>query len=84
MKNHRLVGVLLVILFVGCSTTRTSPKAWNAVEEGMSRMEVVGNIGQPASRSPAGEIWLGDGWELRIAYDQGDRATNVVRRLELK
>jgi hypothetical protein len=80
---------LLTVAFVclaGCSSTGThaSPKAWNAISEGMLRQQIVNSIGQPASQSSSSEVWRSEGWELRVAYDESGQATNVVRLLILK
>lgn len=50
----------------------------------MTRQQIANSIGQPASESPSGEVWRSEGWELRIAYDESGRATNVVRMLILR
>jgi hypothetical protein len=86
MKNTIALLTLAVVCLAGCSSTSThaSPKAWNAVGEGMMRQQIVNSIGQPASQSASSEIWRSEGWELRIAYDESGRATNVVRMLILK
>jgi len=75
---------LALIAFAGCSTTRVAPKGWNAVGEGMTRAEIASSIGRPVSQLPSIEVWRSEDWELRIAYDQNGRATNVVRKLVLK
>jgi len=84
MKHTITLLTLAVIALAGCSTTYVAPKAWNAVGEGMTRAEIASSIGRPASQSPSTEVWRSEDWELRIAYDQGGRATNVVRKLVLK
>ncbi len=85
MKYTLILFMLAVVGLAGCSTARThtSPKSWNAVTEGMLREEIVSRIGQPASPSPASDVWRREGWELRAAYDPNGRATNVVRLLRL-
>jgi hypothetical protein len=86
MKNTIALLTLAVVCLAGCASPRAqaSPKAWNAVSEGMTRQQIVKKIGQPASQSASSEIWQSEGWELRIAYDESGRATNVVRMLILK
>jgi hypothetical protein len=78
--------MLAAVCFAGCSSTKTqtSPKAWEAVAEGMMRREIVTRIGPPAAGSPFNDLWRNDGWELRVDFDRGGRATNVVRTFILR
>jgi len=86
MKHTIALLTLAVACLAGCSSarTKTSPKAWVAVSEGMMKEQIVDTLGQPASQSPSGQVWQKEGWELRIAYDNSGRATHVVRQLVLK
>lgn len=85
MKRTIILLPLAAGCLAGCSSAEThaSPKSWNAITEGMTREDIAGSIGQPAARSSSSEVWQSGGWELRVAYDQGGRATNVVRMLPL-
>jgi len=84
MKYKNTLLTFAVVWLAGCSTTYVSPKAWNSVTEGMMRHNIASSIGQPASQSPGTEVWRSEGWELRVAYDQSGRATNVVRTFVVK
>jgi len=84
MKCQTTLLAFVTLWIAGCSTTSVSPAAWNAVVEGMTRQDIVARIGQPASQSPAGDTWSREGWDLRVAYDRGGQATNVVRMMILK
>jgi hypothetical protein len=86
MKHTVALLTIAVACLVGCSSarTKTSPKAWAAVHEGMMKEQIVDTLGQPASHSPSGDVWQNKGWELRVAYDDSGRATRVVRMLVLE
>jgi hypothetical protein len=86
MKYTIALLTLAAVCLAGCSTarTQTSPKAWAAVHEGMTKEQIVDTLGQPASQSPSGDVWQNKGWELRVAYDDSGRATRIMRQLVLK
>jgi hypothetical protein len=84
MGDHRLLCVLITPLIIGCSTTRESPRLWSDVVEGMNRSAIADRIGSPDSKAPSFDTWLGNGWELRVAYDHDGHATNILRVLELR
>jgi uncharacterized protein YceK len=86
MKFSIVLLIWAVVSLTSCSSTKThtSPKEWNAVTDGMTRREVANRVGGgPTSQSSVGEVWRRHGWELRVAYDEGGRVTNVVRQLIL-
>jgi hypothetical protein len=85
MKPTVALLTIAVACLAGCASarTKTSPKAWAAVSEGMMKEQIVDTLGQPASQSPSGQVWQKEGWELRIAYDDSGRATRIVRMLVL-
>ena len=86
MKHTIALLTIAVACLAGCSSARsqTSPKAWAAVHEGMMKEQIVDTLGQPASQSSSGQVWQKEGWELRIAYDNSGRATQVVRQLVME
>jgi hypothetical protein len=86
MKYTITLFLLAVVCFAGCSSTKTyvSPQTWNAASEGMTRQQIAKSIGQPASESLSSDVWRSEGWELRIAYDESGRTTNVARMLILQ
>ena len=75
---------LVVFVLTACTTTHTSPKQWSNVTEGTSRSELVRQLGEPASRSQNVDTWFADGWQLRVRYDEGEYATNLVQELTWK
>jgi uncharacterized protein YceK len=86
MKHTVALLSIVVVCLAGCSSarTKTSPKAWAAVSEGMMKEQIVDTLGQPASQSSSGQVWQKEGWELHIAYDERGRATRLVRQLVMK
>ena len=86
MKRIVILLQIAVVVFVltACTTTHTSPKQWSNIPEGASRSELVRQLGEPASRSHTVDTWFADGWQLRVMYDEGACATNLVRELILK
>ncbi len=74
-------------LVLGCSSTstQTSPAAWNSLNSGMTRQEIIGVLGQPSGRTGSGEdTWRNGKWELRVGYDQRGQAIRIVRQLMMK
>jgi len=86
MKRIVILFPIAVVVFVltACTTTHTSPKQWSNITEGVSRAELVRQLGEPASRSQNVDTWFADGWHLRVMYDEGAYATNLVQELTLK
>ena len=88
MKISFSLWILLLGLFIGgCSTSRTetSPAAWNSLNSGMTRQELIQKLGQPSSRTAAGEdLWRQGKWELRVGYDERGQAVSMVRQLVLQ
>lgn len=85
MRNSLSLLILGLGLFIsGCSTTRTqtSPAAWNELNSGMTREQIVRVAGQPSRCSSLGEdTWRKGKWELRVSYDERGQAVSIVRRL---
>ena len=62
-----------------------SPAAWNGLDPGIRRQEIIGRLGQPSGRSTAGEdVWRQGKWELRVSYDENEQAVDIVRQAVLK
>jgi hypothetical protein len=86
MKHIGIILLIAVAVLVptACTTTHTSPKQWSDITEGTSRSELVHQLGGPASRSQSVDTWIADGWRLRVTYDDGEHATNIVQELILR
>ena len=51
----------------------------------MTRQELIQKLGQPSSRTAAGEdLWRQGKWELRVGYDERGQAVSMVRQLVLQ
>jgi hypothetical protein len=45
---------------------------------------LVRQLGEPASRSQNVDTWFANGWQLRVMYNEGARATNLVQELIMR
>jgi hypothetical protein len=86
MKRIVILVQIAVAVFVlmACTTTHTSPKQWSHITEGAARAELVRELGEPASRSQNVDTWFANGWQLRVMYNEGARATNLVQELIMR
>jgi hypothetical protein len=75
-----LVPLLATCFFVGCSSLSesTSPKAWAAVQPGMTREQLHSRLGYPAVAENGNETWRSQSWELKVAYDSEGRVKEAV------
>jgi outer membrane protein assembly factor BamE (lipoprotein component of BamABCDE complex) len=87
-RRLALLTLLLAGLLAGCSSPRRSPAnqspppVWSELNAGMTRQEIIGRLGQPTGRSPAGEeTWRRGNWELHVGYNERGQAITIVRQL---
>jgi restriction system protein len=60
-------------------------QSFEALRESLGR-EILAKLksASPASRSHNVDTWCTDGWQLRVMYDEGERATNLVQELIMR
>lgn len=62
-----------------------SPSAWRYVKPGVSRQELLSQLGQPIVQSPHGEdVWREGDWELQVRYDENDQALEIIRQASME